>query len=178
MCYIDGILLLTNLWQWLGKPYVFQWYLIVLHIVQEYIKMQEWLWTTLLLCLYGFLKELRPSEPFITEYLIEPKWVNITLEEVSDTFVDLLWYNSWVIIYKIGIIILSIFFKLILQAYYDVYPVWTYSYLAVLLVVFLLTDWLRYKSVIVFEGFAYIATWCILIFGKGVPLMQVCIRNG
>ena len=44
--------------------------------------MKEWLWTTLLLCLYGFLKELRPSEPFITEYLIEPKWVNITLEEV------------------------------------------------------------------------------------------------
>ena len=44
--------------------------------------MKEWLWTTLLLCVYGFLKELRPSEPFITEYLIEPKWVNITLEEV------------------------------------------------------------------------------------------------
>ena len=45
--------------------------------------MKEWLWTTLLLCVYGFLKELRPSEPFITEYLIEPKWVNITLEEVT-----------------------------------------------------------------------------------------------
>ena len=45
--------------------------------------MKEWLWTTLLLCMYGFLKELRPSEPFITEYLIEPKWVNITLEEVT-----------------------------------------------------------------------------------------------
>ena len=45
--------------------------------------MKEWLWTTLLLCVYGFLKELRPSEPFITEYLIEPKWVNITIEEVT-----------------------------------------------------------------------------------------------
>ena len=48
--------------------------------------MKEWLLTTLLLCLYGFLKELRPSEPFITEYLIEPKWVNITLEEVRAIF--------------------------------------------------------------------------------------------
>ena len=48
--------------------------------------MKEWMWTTLLLCLYGFLKELRPSEPFITEYLIEPKWVNITLEEVRFTY--------------------------------------------------------------------------------------------
>ena len=43
--------------------------------------------------LYGFLKELRPSEPFITEYLIEPKWVNITLEEVIDNFAEVLLYN-------------------------------------------------------------------------------------
>ena len=64
-----------------------------------------------------------------------------------------------------------------LQAYYDVYPVWTYSYLAVLVVVFLLTDFLRYKAVIVFEGFAYVATWCLLIFGEGVPLMQVKILS-
>ena len=49
--------------------------------------MKEWLFITLLLCLYGFLKELRPSEPFITEYLIEPKWVNITLEEVRTIYI-------------------------------------------------------------------------------------------
>ena len=58
--------------------------------------MKEWLWTTLLLCVYGFLKELRPSEPFITEYLIEPKWVNITLEEVTIydyTFLTFLTHN-------------------------------------------------------------------------------------
>jgi thiamine transporter 2/3 len=51
--------------------------------------------------------------------------------------------------------------------------VWTYSYLAVLVVVFLLTDFLRYKPVIIIEGFAYIATWCLLLFGSGVPQMQV-----
>jgi hypothetical protein len=61
------------------------------------------------------------------------------------------------------------------QAYYDVYPVWTYSYLAVLIVVFLLTDFLRYKPVIIVEGFAYIATWSLLLWGSGVPLMQVAI---
>jgi thiamine transporter 2/3 len=45
--------------------------------------MSPWASTTLLLCIYGFLKELRPSEPFLTEYLIDTKWVNITLEEVK-----------------------------------------------------------------------------------------------
>ena len=52
------------------------------------------------------------------------------------------------------------------------YPVWTYSYLCLLVVVFLVTDLARYKVVIVVEGFAYFATWCLLIWGKGVGWMQ------
>ena len=107
----------------------------------------DWRFVTGLLCLYGFLKELRPSEPFLTEYLINPEWYpNITLE----------------------------------QAYNDVYPVWTYSYLCLLVVVFLVTDLARYKVVIVVEGFAYVATWCLLIWGRGVGwmrAMQVKIVN-
>jgi hypothetical protein len=43
----------------------------------------------------------------------------------------------------------------------------------VLVLVFLLTDFLRYKPVIIVEGLAYIATWCLLLYGSGVPLMQV-----
>ena len=39
--------------------------------------------------------------------------------------------------------------------------VWTYSYLAILILVFLLTDLAKYKPVIVLEGFAYIATWVL-----------------
>ncbi len=84
-----------------------------------------WLLTTGLLCAYGFLKELRPSEPFLTEYLLASNGPNVTLA----------------------------------QAYGDVYPVWTYSYLAILVPVFLTTDLLRYRPVIVLEGFAYIGTW-------------------
>ena len=52
------------------------------------------------------------------------------------------------------------------------YPVWTYSYLCLLVVVFLVTDLARYKVVIVVEGFAYVATWCLLIWGRGVGWMQ------
>ena len=45
--------------------------------------MESWHLTTLALGLYGLLKEFRPSEPFLTEYLIEEKWANITLGQVS-----------------------------------------------------------------------------------------------
>ena len=33
----------------------------------------SWVLTAALLCLFGFLKELRPSEPFLTEYLIDSR---------------------------------------------------------------------------------------------------------
>ncbi|XP_068239536.1 thiamine transporter 1 [Palaemon carinicauda] len=99
--------------------------------------MEAWLSTCLLLCLYGFFKEVRPSEPFLTEYLISPP-MNLTKEE----------------------------------AYQDVYPVWTYSYLSLLIVVFLLTDLLRYKPVIVFEGIGYVVTWSLLLWARGVGWMQ------
>jgi hypothetical protein len=35
--------------------------------------MQTWKYTALLLCGYGLFKELRPSEFFLTEYLIQEK---------------------------------------------------------------------------------------------------------
>ncbi|XP_076028355.1 thiamine transporter 1-like [Oratosquilla oratoria] len=97
----------------------------------------SWGLTTGLLCLYGFLKEMRPSEPFLTDYLTGPH-VNLTQDET----------------------------------YYEVYPVWTYSYLSLLIVVFLVTDLLRYKPVIIFEGFGYIITWSLLLWARGVAAMQ------
>ncbi|CAH1264606.1 SLC19A3 [Branchiostoma lanceolatum] len=93
---------------------------------------------TILLCLFGFFKELRPSEPFLTPYLKGPD-KNLTEEQVTN----------------------------------EVLPVWTYTYFPTLLVVFLLTDYLRYKPVIVFEGLTLILTWVILVWGQGVALMQV-----
>ncbi|XP_078677937.1 thiamine transporter 1-like [Branchiostoma floridae x Branchiostoma belcheri] len=91
----------------------------------------------LLLCFYGFFKEMRPSEPFLTPYLKGPD-KNLTEEQVDN----------------------------------QIYPVWTYSYLACLLLVFLVTDFLRYKPVIIFEGLAYIGTWVLLLWGQGVLTMQ------
>jgi len=45
--------------------------------------MEHWQWTALILCCFGFLKEFRPSEPFVTEFLIDYK--NITNEDVTNT---------------------------------------------------------------------------------------------
>ncbi|KAM4040789.1 thiamine transporter 2 [Anomaloglossus baeobatrachus] len=53
-----------------------------------------------------------------------------------------------------------------------VFPVWTYSYLAILFPVFLLTDYLRYKPVIILQGLSYIICWVLLLFARGVPAMQ------
>ena len=44
--------------------------------------MQPWLKITMLLCTYGFFRELRPSEPFITDFL-SGEWRNITSEQVT-----------------------------------------------------------------------------------------------
>jgi len=40
-------------------------------------------------------------------------------------------------------------------------------------VVFLFTDLARYKPVIVFEGFSYILTWILLLWGNGLSTMQL-----
>ena len=45
--------------------------------------MESWLGTTLTLGLYGLLKEFRPSEPFLTEYLMDEEGANITLGQVN-----------------------------------------------------------------------------------------------
>ncbi|XP_015273322.1 PREDICTED: thiamine transporter 2 isoform X2 [Gekko japonicus] len=54
-----------------------------------------------------------------------------------------------------------------------VFPVWTYSYLALLLPVFLLTDYVRYKPVIIIQGISLIITWLLLLFAHGVQAMQL-----
>ncbi|XP_026878732.2 thiamine transporter 2 isoform X1 [Electrophorus electricus] len=53
-----------------------------------------------------------------------------------------------------------------------IFPVWTYSYLAVLVPVFLLTDWLRYKPVVVFQCTTLFVTTAMLLWSQGVGEMQ------
>ena len=55
----------------------------------------------------------------------------------------------------------------------QIFPVWTYSYLSVLVPVFLLTDWLRYKPVLVFQCVALLITTALLRWAHSVPAMQI-----
>lgn len=60
----------------------------------------------------------------------------------------------------------------ILQVTNEILPVLSYSYLAVLVPVFLLTDYLRYKPVLLLQSLSYISVWLLLLFGHSVLHMQ------
>ncbi|KAL6115572.1 slc19a2 [Pungitius sinensis] len=96
------------------------------------------LYQTLLLCVYGFFSNLRPSEPFLTAYLLGPD-KNLTETQVVN----------------------------------EVYPVWTYSYLVLLFPIFLATDVLRYKPVLVLQATSLVVTYVMLLKVQGVLAMQL-----
>lgn len=52
-------------------------------------------------------------------------------------------------------------------------PMWTYGYLIFLFPVFLTTDLLKYKPVVIMQALGWVACYFILIFGKTVLLMQI-----
>ncbi|XP_073419905.1 thiamine transporter 1 isoform X2 [Dendrobates tinctorius] len=54
----------------------------------------------------------------------------------------------------------------------EIYPVWTYSYLLLLFPVFIATDYLRYKPVIVLQGLSLIITWFMLLYAQGTLAIQ------
>uniref|UniRef100_A0AAG5D3A1 Reduced folate carrier n=1 Tax=Anopheles atroparvus TaxID=41427 RepID=A0AAG5D3A1_ANOAO len=100
--------------------------------------MQHWLKVSLLLCVFGFFRELRPSEPFVTEFL-SGEWRDIEPEQLNR----------------------------------DVYPIGTYSHLALLVFMFLLTDILRYKSIIIFSACLGIVIWSLLLWTASLGALQV-----
>ncbi|KAF6720857.1 Thiamine transporter 2 [Oryzias melastigma] len=57
------------------------------------------------------------------------------------------------------------------------FPIWTYSYLVFLLPVFLLTDFLRYKPLIVVQGLFLVTNYVLLCFGPGLPAMTLLQVN-
>ncbi|KAM5336714.1 reduced folate transporter isoform 2-T5 [Glossophaga mutica] len=59
-----------------------------------------------------------------------------------------------------------------IQVTNEITPVLSYSYLAVLVPVFLLTDYLRYKPVLLLQSLSYISVWLLLLFGHFVLHMQ------
>ncbi|XP_050069788.1 thiamine transporter 1-like [Anopheles maculipalpis] len=100
--------------------------------------MQQWLKISLLVCTFGFLKEIRPSEPFIVDYLAGP-WRNLTMDQIVQ----------------------------------EAFPIGTYSYLAQLAIIFLVTDFLRYKPIIIVNGAAGIVVWSMLTWTTSLTALKV-----
>uniref|UniRef100_A0A4W5QPK3 Solute carrier family 19 member 3b n=1 Tax=Hucho hucho TaxID=62062 RepID=A0A4W5QPK3_9TELE len=99
-----------------------------------------WVGPTVLLCIYGFCSMMRPSEPFLTDYLTGP-YKNLTTKQVTR----------------------------------QVFPIWAYSNLFLLIPVFLVTDILRYKPVIVLQALNYILAFLLFIFSSGIVLTQCAL---
>ncbi|XP_063068562.1 reduced folate transporter [Engraulis encrasicolus] len=55
----------------------------------------------------------------------------------------------------------------------EIIPVLSYSYMAVLVPVFLLTDYLRYKPVLVLQSLSHVAIWLLLYLGSSMLHMQL-----
>ncbi|KAM3616507.1 uncharacterized protein V6R79_019096 [Siganus canaliculatus] len=51
------------------------------------------------------------------------------------------------------------------------FPIWTYSYLAFLFPIFLLTDFLRHKPLIMVQGFFLVTNYILLCFAPGLAAM-------
>ncbi|CRK86357.1 CLUMA_CG000202, isoform A [Clunio marinus] len=105
--------------------------------------MKEWIKITLILCSFGFFREMRPNEPFVTEFLSNGVWRNVTSEQVNR----------------------------------EIYPFGTYMYLAQLCLVFLVTDILRYKPIIIVSAVVALIMWSLLLWTSSLLALyfvQVC----
>ncbi|XP_078060239.1 thiamine transporter 2-like [Mustelus asterias] len=54
----------------------------------------------------------------------------------------------------------------------QLFPIWTYSFLAMLIPVFLFTDYLQYKPIIITQGAALVIDYILLLFANGMTAMQ------
>uniref|UniRef100_A0A668RKJ3 Solute carrier family 19 member 3b n=1 Tax=Oreochromis aureus TaxID=47969 RepID=A0A668RKJ3_OREAU len=114
------------------------------------LKSSGWAYPTAILSLYGFFANCRVAEPFLTPYLIGPH-KNISEEHLY----EILFCGAC------GFLQLTNY----------LFPIWTYSYLAFLFPVFLLTDFLRYKPLIIVQGLFLITNYILLCFVPGLPAM-------
>lgn len=54
----------------------------------------------------------------------------------------------------------------------EITPILSYSYMVVLVPVFLLTDFLRYKPILILQSISHVIIWLLLIFGTNIIAMQ------
>lgn len=60
-----------------------------------------------------------------------------------------------------------------LQVVNEIYPIWTYSYLVLLFPIFLATDYLCYKPVLIIQATSLLVTYVMLLKAQGLVAMQL-----
>ncbi|VDO30156.1 unnamed protein product [Haemonchus placei] len=105
----------------------------------------DWKYTTVLLCIYGIIKEFRPATPFLTPYLISG-YKNLTLNEVYGQIFPYWTYSYMVFLIPVFVLTDVLRYKPMI---------------------------LRYKPMIVVEGACLSITWALLVWGEGVWQMQL-----
>lgn len=100
--------------------------------------MKKWKKISLFVCVFAFVRELRPIEPFYAAYMTSPA-INITLTQTSR----------------------------------DVYAVGAYSCFCLIIIVFLITDYLKYKPVLIMDGICGIITYCSIVGHPSLLRMQI-----
>ncbi|XP_058835349.1 thiamine transporter 1-like [Topomyia yanbarensis] len=100
--------------------------------------MDQWRRIAAVLSIFAFIKDFRPSDPFVVQFLNGP-WHNITTQDINQ----------------------------------QVFPVGTYSYGAQLVVTFLITDYFRYKPLIVLSSLAGLVYWALFIWTSQLRCLQL-----
>ncbi|XP_027851234.2 thiamine transporter 1-like [Aphis gossypii] len=100
--------------------------------------MEKWLIQSIWIAVFGFLKEFRPADPYIIQYLTNPP-MNFTNQEVNQ----------------------------------EIFPVSTYTCLGVTIIIFLITDYLYYKPIVVLNALSSFTVQILLIFTRSKTNMMV-----
>ncbi|XP_050422759.1 thiamine transporter 2-like [Adelges cooleyi] len=100
--------------------------------------MEKWLFQSIWIAMFGFFKEFRPEDPYITQYLTNPP-MNFTTEEIVQ----------------------------------EIYPVATYTCVMLTVIVFLITDYLRYKPIVILNAVSSVMAQLLLIFTRTITSMKV-----
>nr|XP_006119949.1 thiamine transporter 2 isoform X2 [Pelodiscus sinensis]XP_014427418.1 thiamine transporter 2 isoform X2 [Pelodiscus sinensis]XP_025038782.1 thiamine transporter 2 isoform X2 [Pelodiscus sinensis] len=67
------------------------------------VQSKSWIYPTLVLCIYGFFSMMRPSEPFLTPYLVGPD-KNLTIEEATNKIFPVWTYSYLVLLFPVFLI--------------------------------------------------------------------------
>ncbi|VVC32109.1 Reduced folate carrier,Major facilitator superfamily domain [Cinara cedri] len=100
--------------------------------------MERWLVQSIMISVFGFLKDFRPEDPYTIQYLTNTP-MNFTNEEIIQ----------------------------------EIFPVSTYTCVSVTVIIFLVTDYLRYKPILILGAISSVISQTFLIFARTKINMQI-----